>query len=36
MWFGDRLPVDMTAVQVDPSGDIYFTCAEGIFRIYRK
>ncbi|MGB7537852.1 MAG: hypothetical protein WBM17_04875 [Anaerolineales bacterium] len=34
--FAGKLPIDMPAIQVDPSGDIYFTCGEGIFRIYRK
>lgn len=34
--FAGKLPVDMPAIQVDSSGDIYFTCAEGIFRIFKK
>ena len=34
--FAANLPIDMPAIRVDPSGDIYFTFTGGIYRIYRE
>jgi hypothetical protein len=34
--FARKLPVDMPAIRVDPDGDIYFTVAGGIYRIFRE
>jgi hypothetical protein len=34
--FASHLPVDVPAIRLDPAGNIYFTVAEGIYRIYRE
>jgi len=34
--FARNLPIDAPALAVDRRGDIYFTCASGVFRIYSE
>jgi WD40 repeat protein len=34
--FAEHLPIDAPTIVVDDQGDVYFTCASGVFRIYRE